>query len=1366
MDIQLSLQAHLNHASVAASPQELSDHLAAFSRDWKQEPTLEQFDAGLSLLRDQKSPASVETVSLWWLGYVQLCVLSEQIDTFSPELSHALSKAADSLANLLQSNSGTIVKRAIQVSASIYPVVFRICCQGTDQHVNLWNEYAIRIKKLVLGQNFGSSNEGILISVCKYMQTVIQTQSISQPNSTPREPNDASLDKIPPNHPYLIRDMLHQEADRFLGEILAVVQRPTVSSTVVTAVINQTSVLQRARPQFMPFVLSKWTAFTRSIPAHFTPLQTKFVDKSIRIQLISLARMQLQAQQSDALTAILSTYGIRFSGGALSRSQQQQLLQKDRDNGDDTKRSGKRSRPANGDDDMDMKRAKSEIDVHTPPPQGPPPPPPLPAIPPGFGQTLLGQINITQLPVHHVVDIIFETLAVNPVPHLFHSFLSTLPSMPLKHGPLPLPPPGVGPPPPGLLHQFPPPPMPGMMPPPPGFLPPPPHMLPPGPGGLMIGVQQEPKREPNLANLQLPTVGNETRVNTIVMAPKHAPLRLPSRPVVVKSEAVVIGKTAARKDSSPEHETKMEIKLAPEESQQKLKQETLKLKLVELETPTANASGGDKEANRHLLKAAFERILESENVISVPGATGRKMLEAAAAGHSQGGTSSNALVPFEAAENDHTTKVVTKADWMTIVSRLLTRAFPTDADSDSSEPKMKQRMVEYICQDFKQRRELALTWLHEEWYYDNQTRLQEDGSERQPQYLWCLYKILDGITSGTTRLDAKDRGLTRFLLEVPELPEGAVEVIQRYCDDPDRAQLGITCLRDIVNLRPPSRERALEIILQYTTHPEKLQRSIAIVTTKKWYLEHPTVGPKVEEFALAQLELLKDIEGPNRDAFEERRDLSSTQPYQGPDAPGMDGVEITGSTSAAQPLVKTEVKTEIKMEPRIDQDHVGIKEQSSEPSSLPLTTMHHSTGTSSLSFEQATRDAEDNIGRILDLYFSLCAKNHGLLGVMFDNYISYSPFVQKVIRTRIQPLINSIKSDSPKLLALIRNFPMGAEMLALRIVVLLTDAAKPSAGLVEAVQAAVTQHDLNARFLIPILGGLTKEEVIASLPRIVGLLKNTERERRIVTDVFIKLLTGTAGIPAGASAAASGSTQPPAQGRTESTSGAAGALVPQAQQSAGSAANPSRGLVLSPSELLIQLHSMEDTVGWKAACEAIDICFNHPEIFKSEIIAVVLQQLLDQPQIPSLFMRTVIQAITLYKNLVGFVNSMILARLVAKKVWTRPVLWKGFIRCAKVMQPTSSSVLASLPKPQLKEVLAQEPSLKESVDAYVKAKSSGRRVGGGVTKQLNVQNVAAAAVAAPDAASAPTEKEGNTEEKTEQEETTIVKSDPQEEEVM
>jgi hypothetical protein len=100
-------------------------------------------------------------------------------------------------------------------------------------------------------------------------------------------------------------------------------------------------------------------------------------------------------------------------------------------------------------------------------------------------------------------------------------------------------------------------------------------------------------------------------------------------------------------------------------------------------------------------------------------------------------------------------------------------------------------------------------------------------------------------------------------------------------------------------------------------------------------------------------------------------------------------------------------------------------------------------------------------------------------------------------------------------------------------------------------------------------------------------LKNTERERRIVTDVFMKLLTGSAaGTGASAGPAASSASTAPAPG----ASGATGAQQQQQQQPSSSSSavvttNPSRGMVLSPSELLIQLHTMEDAVGWKAACE-------------------------------------------------------------------------------------------------------------------------------------------------------------------------------------
>ncbi|CAO3566876.1 unnamed protein product [Mortierella alpina] len=1334
-DIQLALHAHLNNASLATNHLDLRRHLDDFSRDWKKEPTLDQFDASLRLLRESRGGPNSEIVSLWWTGYIQDAVLNDHIATLSPELNQVLLRAADPLTELVNSPSAAIIKRALQVCASIFPKVFRICCQDSASHVGLWNEYAIKMKHMALRHKDGV-NEGITLSLSKYLQIIIQIQSHSQPNSIPQETDVPSLNEITPNHPFLNAAALLQESDHLLRELLSVIQRPMVSSTIITAIINQTSALQRARPQYIPLILRTWLQFVKPAPpAHLSPLQIKFIEKSIRIQLLAISKMQLQPLQTQALTEALSAYGIRFNGGSLSRSQQQQLLHVDRDNGDDSRKSSKRARPSNQDlDDNDLKRPKAEPDIRAPntPPQ-PGPGPANAAIPPGFGQTLLGQINITQLPVHHVVDIILETLTSNNVPHLFHSFLSTLPVMRLKEGPLPMPPPGVGPPPPGLMLNRPPPMLPGMAPPFPGGPFPPPHFLPhlgppgqlPMPGPPPVGapdarqeIKQEPKKEINISKLQLPRIPENVRVNINVLAPKHTPTHLPTRPIVAKSDAVTIGTVPRQKDGEASgKEVKEEPKKESDEVQRQLKQETFQAKPFE---PTADRPSAEATLApaRKLLEEAFERIVASENLISVPGATGRKMLDAAANLTEQSAPqeAESSMVPFDAAGTaQQASKVVTKADWMAIVSRLLTRAFPLDSSEggNASSRAMKESMVNYICEDFKQRRELALTWLHEEWYYDGMCRRQSEGmDEREPQYLWCLYKILDGITSGATQLDAKDRGLTRFLLEVPELPDGAVDVIQKYCDDPARAQVGITCLRDVVNLRPPSRSRALEILLGYTAHPEKLQRSMAIVTAKKWYLEHPTVGPKVEEYALMQLDTLKTYPVPKRDAVSSQAGHSTASGLDSAAGPGMEGVTPLAPESATH----SEVKAEVKDEPM---DNVHIKEASVDPMAST------SLSTTAASIEQAIIRADEDIGRLLELYFSLCAKNHSLLEVLFASYSSLDPFVQRVIRQRILPLMKSIRSDSAKLLALIRNFPVGAETLVLRIIHIQTDGVRPSPGLVSAVQEAVVLHDLNARFLVPIISGLTKREIFQCLPRIVSLLKGTERERRTVTDVFMKLLKGTGGsVPGPASVA-------PLPANANSRNSGAGVAAGVSASATGPqstpqhSAMPTQGPILSPSELLIELHSMEDTVGWKSACEAMDICFHHPEIYKSEIIAVVLQQLLDQATLPSLFMRTVIQAITLYKNLIGFVNSMILARLVHKQVWERPVLWKGFVRCAKMMAPTSGSVLASLPKPQLKEVLAMEPSLKESVDAYLKAKSSGRRVGGGAAKQINMQNIAA-----------------------------------------
>lgn len=59
------------------------------------------------------------------------------------------------------------------------------------------------------------------------------------------------------------------------------------------------------------------------------------------------------------------------------------------------------------------------------------------------------------------------------------------------------------------------------------------------------------------------------------------------------------------------------------------------------------------------------------------------------------------------------------------------------------------------------------------------------------------------------------------------------------------------------------------------------------------------------------------------------------------------------------------------------------------------------------------------------------------------------------------------------------------------------------------------------------------------------------------------------------------------------------------------------------------------------------------QVYTQEVLAVVLQQLMDQTPLPTLLMRTVIQALGSYPRLSGFVMN-ILQRLIVKQV---SVIW-------------------------------------------------------------------------------------------------------------
>jgi len=99
---------------------------------------------------------------------------------------------------------------------------------------------------------------------------------------------------------------------------------------------------------------------------------------------------------------------------------------------------------------------------------------------------------------------------------------------------------------------------------------------------------------------------------------------------------------------------------------------------------------------------------------------------------------------------------------------------------------------------------------------------------------------------------------------------------------------------------------------------------------------------------------------------------------------------------------------------------------------------------------------------------------------------------------------------------------------------------------------------------------------------------------------------------------------------------------------------------------------------------------------------VVLQQLMEYNPLPTLFMRTVIQSLSICPRLVGFVMN-ILSKLITKQVWKQPKVWQGFVKCCQMTKPQSFSVLLQLPPRELESAFEISPDLCEMLVTHVQS---------------------------------------------------------------
>ncbi|KAJ2915453.1 hypothetical protein MD484_g4945, partial [Candolleomyces efflorescens] len=614
--------------------------------------------------------------------------------------------------------------------------------------------------------------------------------------------------------------------------------------------------------------------------------------------------------------------------------------------------------------------------------------------------------------------------------------------------------------------------------------------------------------------------------------------------------------------------------------------------------------------------------------------------------------------------------------WMLLIVRMITRvAQPPETPPDPAESKedeqkeavihdfyvrqdqLRQTLCEYIMTDFPARVRLATTWMNEEWYNDR-IRLDKDPNWR-PNYDTWLNQIVAGYQ---TILDGKDRTFSRFLLDLPAVPADVLDLLRDLCVDgsSDRIQVGYTTLRGLVLQRPSMRTEALNVLLELTTHPERKTRAAAINTVKTW-VHVPPMDQLIRNFAL---QMLRKLQKRTPKLISPLQNSSSDQDHEMANG----DVPSQQQNGDAKELSKT---------PSNEPGAESAADENAEDGQLPSEDIIQ---TPYLPDQLELPADKVQVLQHVELLFALSVKVPEFLEQIFESYGKMETSVQEAIQTLITALIKSLGSTHGKLLTLMRNCPNGAESLALRVLTIFTEHGRPSGQLVALVKALITERNLDARFLIPIIAEMDKGDIMRYLPRIVSILDGRPEPKSLVRSVFGSIVT-----------------TPP------QTFGSVTSNLPRVRQSE----------LLTPAELMVLLHESEKEIGLKSAKEAIGICFSMTDVFRSEILAVVMQQIMDEPVLPVLFLRTVIQAVTTYKSLVGFVSTTLLSRLITKKIWTNPPLWEGFIHCAKVIAPASFGALLQLPKDQLRELVDKQPSLKAGLRDYVTKKAPNKaRVAG------------------------------------------------------
>lgn len=392
-------------------------------------------------------------------------------------------------------------------------------------------------------------------------------------------------------------------------------------------------------------------------------------------------------------------------------------------------------------------------------------------------------------------------------------------------------------------------------------------------------------------------------------------------------------------------------------------------------------------------------------------------------------------------------------------------------------------MSNYVFEDPKKRIDLALIWL-----YDNYTKLKESYYKKskiesirykienckeddeddiievgknkmelvekneqfiqnqielyQVEYDRTLSLILSHLQQ---RKDQKDLLVSKFITQVPHLTDNALNLLKESCKDTENMSylFNMSTLSELIITRLKQRNELLQILLQFTSLSNQTLRENACSICRNLY-ERKQFTQIIE--VLFYINFLKNL-----------------------------SIYFFSKTYAFNRLKYLSLATP--------------------PSELINEFMEETQ-----EMLDSSTWTEDMIKSCLYLFLDLMPLNHKLVNRLSVVYIEAVAEIKRVILKMLETPVKNMGMDSQELLKLIQDFPQNSETLVLRIIHILTEKSQPSIDLVNKVRNLYATKLPDVRFLIPILTGLTKAEIIAALPQLIKL------SNAVVKEVFNRLL--------------------------------------------------------------------------------------------------------------------------------------------------------------------------------------------------------------------------------------------------------------------